>query len=103
MNREPIHPYRWAAVALCFIVLGIACFIAIRDNRNAINQISQQKASIKQLQRTNCGLREFLISAKQARIRLYRIDHGRKRRIDRQALRGYKSILRNFPRSSCRR
>lgn len=110
LPQEPIHPWRWRFLAAWIIIFTALAFIAIRsgrENSSDINrtvivlkrsnaQLRQSKASIVQLQRTNCGLKQFLLAARAARLRAARIENGAQKASDFEAAKGYKRLASTF-------
>lgn len=95
-ERQPIHPWRWRFVAVWIVIFTIATGYAIRSNRENINELKDAKASVQALQRTNCGLRNFLLTAKQAREKAAQTSTGQIRLDNLQAAAGYKNLLKPF-------
>jgi hypothetical protein len=101
--QRPIHPWRWRFIALWIIVFTALVFWAIRENRSAIDQLNENKASIISLERTNCALRSFLHSAYTVRVKT---AHDQKadpkaREAAREAALGYYRLFVLFPKDGC--
>lgn len=69
---------------------------SVSQNKNTINDLKKTKASVLQLQATNCGLVSFLIDAEKTRFALSKVDTGAKKKIDLQVVYGYHSLIKTF-------
>lgn len=86
---EPIHPLRWRALAVWIILFTSITFYALQQIRN-------QSATLHQLQKTNCGLRNFLLTAEKARLNTASHETGIKKQQDLDAADGYGRLAANF-------
>lgn len=87
-------------VTLAFVAMGI---VLGRDyqksndlnkaNQEAIVELQQTKASIHQLQKSNCTLRKFLATARIARYNAFKNETGIKAEIDKSALESYTQLI----------
>jgi hypothetical protein len=123
---EPIHPTRWKLLGIWIAVFTVAvgwALHAIGDQQEAQNNVSialavnqtklnnalkilaaNQKdlqlstAKIGQLEKTNCGLKLFLLRARRARWDTYQrnLRAGKPTREDLRAVTGYELILRLY-------
>ena len=66
-NLQSIHPWRWRLLAVWIVAFTILAFISIRANREQVHDLQETKASVHQLENTNCALRKFLATAAEAR------------------------------------
>lgn len=97
-----VHPYRWFALTLWILVFTGITFVLIRQNREAVHDVKVTKASVLQLQRTNCALRGFLLAAGQARVRSAKNDVTlRQRESDLRAAASYARLAHTFDGRSC--
>jgi hypothetical protein len=85
-SREPIHPWRWRALTAWIVIFSIVVIVEL-------NRISEQSATVAQLQHTNCGLEKFLLTARKSRYNSYLKSHEK---TDIQAVIGYEQILLPF-------
>lgn len=65
----------------------------VRENSRRIAEIKQSKAAVSALQRTNCGLLKFLVTARKARWQSYEASH---RSDDLRAVMGYEKLAEPF-------
>jgi hypothetical protein len=65
-------------------------------NREAINGIRRNRATIGQLQSTNCALKKFLLRAREARLRTASHSSGAERRIALRTARGYFVLAQSY-------
>jgi hypothetical protein len=65
-------------------------------NRNAIIGIRKNRATIGQLESTNCALKKFLLRARQARLRTAARSKGAERRIALRTARGYFVLAQSY-------
>jgi hypothetical protein len=84
--NEPIHPWRWRALTVWVVVFTLIVFFALRA-------IENQSAKVTQLQKTNCGLEQFLLTARTTRWQSYQHTHLK---ADLNAVVGYELLLRPF-------
>lgn len=102
-KQRPIHPWRWRFIAVWILIFTVLVFIAIRQNRSAISQINHDKASIIQLERTNCALKSFLLQAEKARLKTAHDDKTpAQKQADLAAAAGYHRLARLFPLDGCK-
>lgn len=85
------------------ILFTLATGFAIRkaretsdENRDLIIKVSEQTASVKQLQKTNCGLEKFLLTARRARYDSAQEKTGAEKDSDMAAVAGYKNLALQF-------
>lgn len=96
------HPWRWKLLSIWIIIFTILVFWGLRTNRQAVHRLKQDKASIIQLERTNCGLRKTLTTARAARVSASEQDKSqRRKRTDLAAIKGYDEVLKFFPLDNC--
>lgn len=100
LSIHPIHRRRWMLFTVWLVIFTCATGYAIRQNRENINELKKAKANLVALQHTNCGLKLFLLTAKQARLAAANSETGNKRFTDLQAYRGYVQLLRPFTKDS---
>lgn len=67
-----------------------------KENAHRIAEIRDSKATVKALQRTNCGLLKFLLTARKARWDAYTDEHNPHRQDDLRAVIGYENLARPF-------
>lgn len=87
--RDSIHPWRWRALTLWIIIFTALTFLALRNLDNTT-------AKIAQLEQTNCGLKVFLLTARDARIRQANNSSGRAKDANLRAARGYQDLAERF-------
>lgn len=63
VRHEPIHPMRWTALTIWIIAFTIVVALGMRSLQDQQDDLKRQSATIAQLQKTNCSLRTFLLSA----------------------------------------
>lgn len=85
---KPVTVRRWEVVA-AFILLAAAFTFGLW-------KVQHDSASIAQLQRTNCSLKQFLVTAEQARAYAGKRETGLRRRQDLQAAHGYAELAARF-------
>lgn len=90
---EPIHPWRWRFLAIWIAIFTLACGYAIRNNRESISQVKRESARVAALQKTNCGLARFLLTARKTRWASYLNSHDK---ADIQAVKGYEKLVEPF-------
>lgn len=114
---DDIHPLRWRFLTIWIILFTFIAFWLIRDDRNLaqksndqikangtqIRELKKTKASVARLEKTDCGLRDFLLDARATRLKLAAHEHGKRRKIDLEAAAGYKSLADRFSADSCHR
>lgn len=80
------HGRRWRALFVWILLFTAITFIAINSVRN-------QAATVHELERTNCNLKTFLLSAKVARIKdANDIRHHRSRNDNLKSAAGYQAL-----------
>lgn len=107
MPHKPMTFERWKVVGAFLFVLVLAVvgvyFVSsaahqaqsaakqaeavAASNRRAIRQLSRDKASISQLERSNCRVRQFLLNSVHFRLRIAMGETGARRRADLRAAR----------------
>lgn len=99
---EPLHRWRWRAITVWIIIFTVTIFWGIRQLRSDVSQLRQDKASIIQLEHTNCGLRDFLSTARQARLQAAKHEtNPQAKQEDFRAARGYERLFHNFTVDGC--
>lgn len=88
MPKREVHLVRWQVVA-AFIAVTIGFTFAIW-------KVQHDSASIVQLQRTNCRLKQFLVTAEQTRLQAAKRETGLRAQQDRDAARGYRDLSDSF-------
>lgn len=95
-----IHPWRWRFFTLWIIVVTVSLCIFIRDqrelttaNKNSIQELNRNRVKVTSLQKTNCGLKVFLLTARRARWDQYRKS---KDVLDLNAVKGYENLVKLF-------
>lgn len=88
MPNQPITIRRWE-LAASFVALTLV-FVFV------IVHVQNDSASIHDLQRTNCSLRQFLLTAREARVRSAGAEYGEARKRDLAAARGYADLADRF-------
>lgn len=79
------------------VVFSLLVGWQISKNGNNIKEINKDKASISQLQQTNCAFKKFLLDAENGRYALYKIDKNPVRKeVDFKAAKRYKSFADSF-------
>lgn len=89
IEEHPIHPWRWRLLFVLFALLCVATYLAIKAT-----------APVVDLQKTDCGLKQFLLTARATRISAAENDEGVLRQKDLQAARGYGQIVNRFTHKS---
>jgi hypothetical protein len=64
-----------------------------QENTSRISDLRRNKAQLGALQRTNCGLKKFLLTARRARWNAYKHSH---RQTDLEAVTGYEKLVTPF-------
>ena len=119
---EALHVWRWRALMAWIVIFtGVTIFVLSKSNHavsqsqtaaSQANQISKEntelikelavaKANVQSLQRTNCGLEIFLLTARKARYESTLHEVGPKKDLDRQAVNSYKVLAKKFHTSIC--
>lgn len=88
-DAEPIHPWRWRGITVWIVVFTAIVFYSLQSTRD-------QSATLRQLQATNCSLKNFLLTAQQARLNTASHETGVRRKQDLQAAGGYKLLADRF-------
>lgn len=88
MPNKPITVKRWEVVA-AFVLLTAVFTVSLV-------WIQSESASIADLQRTNCGLVQFLQTAREARLRSAERETGARRVADLRAAAGYQDLASRF-------
>jgi hypothetical protein len=83
------------------VIFTVLVFWAVRQNREAVNAINHDKASIVSLEKTNCALKEFLAAAEAARLHTAGHESGSQKQSDLRAARGYHKLAQLFPQDGC--
>jgi hypothetical protein len=90
------------------VITGFLILFAIyvgaltNSNRHSISELKKNKASIASLQRTNCGLRSFLLKARTARLRTAQNEQGDAKQRDIAAAKSYDVILLIYTKDNCK-
>ena len=106
-DRRKVNKWVRRALILWIILFSALVIYAIRNNRTNTNESSElvrenaariaeirtSKATVAALQRTNCGLLKFLLTARKARWDAYKHDGGED---DLQAVQGYEKLAEPF-------
>lgn len=100
-ESEPIHPWRWRFLWLWMLVFTIIVFLGIRQNRSAVHDLRESKASIVSLERTNCALRSFLFTAFKTRKAQALKEENPRHASDIAAARGYYKLYILFQKDGC--
>lgn len=99
---------RWE-IAVAFLINVAAIVVVtvllthqINVNDIALNELQKDKASITQLERTDCKLRSFMISAARSRRRTAALDTDpKKKKIDEQATKSYQLLADSLKNERC--
>lgn len=89
MEKDAIHPWRWRFLALWIIIFTAVTFYGIAS-------VQSDSARATALERTNCGLKIFLLTARHARINTARREVGTARKSDLEAAHGYQVLADRF-------
>lgn len=90
------HPWRWRLIQVWIIVFTIVVAILIGDNHTQIKNVIVNKASIIQLQQTNCRLKAFLVQAEISRLQLVKHESGTIKQLDLKAAISYYKLATAF-------
>jgi cell division protein FtsB len=107
----PIHEARWRALSAWIAIFTLVILFIGWKNRDAIHDLSKQKASVAaledtnsrlsqtvaRLKNTNQSLKNFLLTACVARAAAARNERGQARRNDISAAKDYKRLATLFP------
>jgi hypothetical protein len=107
----PVHEARWRALSAWIAIFTIVVIFLGLKNRDAIHDLTDQKANVASLQNTNSrlsrtvdrlkntnqSLRKFLLTACVARAEAARGETGQARANDIRAAKGYKQLANLFP------
>jgi hypothetical protein len=92
--------FPWIFLVLTFIVMGVILTHDYRqtnklnkDNRSSIGELQRTKVNIHQLQKSNCTLRIFLATARQARYAATKTEIGARKVIDIKAVAAYTNLI----------
>jgi hypothetical protein len=87
-------------LALWILVFSLVVGWQVDSNRASIHELKHAKASVRQLQKTNCGLKRFLFKAADTRYasaRVFKREHNRLAyQTNLQAAKGYVVLAKRF-------
>jgi hypothetical protein len=87
-------------LALWILIFTVVVGWQVDSNRASIHELKHAKASVQQLQKTNCGLKRFLFRAADTRYasaRVFKREHNRLAyQTNLQAARGYVVLAKRF-------
>lgn len=97
LRDEPIHPWRWRGLAVWVIIFTGVTFWVLVQNRQAVNDLRNNRAKVAALLHTNCALQKFLLSARDARAHAAVHDKDpAARHVDQRAAKQYGKLARTF-------
>lgn len=110
-ERRKGHRMTSRLLVIWIVVFSIAVGYAVQENRDTTNEttrlvkenakrisdINRNKAALKSLKKTNCGLELFLLTARKARFDSYVRFHDS---ADLEAVRGYEHLIAPFKNST---
>jgi hypothetical protein len=108
MPNKPAHLKRWQVTAafvanvVAIVVIAILLTNAINNNHNALKELKHQKASVIQLETTNCRLRTFMREAASARMQLAQTESRKQARIDNNTAAQYLQLVKDLSNQLCR-
>lgn len=96
LHHTSLHPARWTAVGVWIALFSVVVIWIVGSNRHQISQLREAKASVVQLEKTNCGLKKFLLNARNARLKTSYNEEGKQKKNDTDAAAGYQKLADGF-------
>ena len=88
-DPREIHPWRWRALTAWIVIFSVAVFVTLALTRS-------QTVDVTKLERTNCGLKIFLLTARRTRLDEAKREVGQAQADDLAAAEGYRLLAERF-------
>lgn len=89
-----------AVIIIWIVIFTFAVGYSIHNSRESVDSIRNNKASLVALQKTNCGLKKFLLTAYKARLDDAKVSKGDRQKSDLDAAKGYLGLASSFRRAA---